>query len=312
MNTRDAYTILCLRNEVSLCLDDLTALVLNSSLAFELRLFNAEVMEQTPDFTLGLNQAKALKKLTAGVLDQYRKHIIGDVELMDYFSDARAILKGDDKTAGGKHMPIFPKIFQGKKGKEKETAEKLEREYKEVGKKLLLCEEEMAQCIENARGCAPNSTKYRDNERAYSLAKDKLTLLRKRHNQLGEILYNYDRKELIEQFSREQEALSKATKIVISDKDNQARSLAIAELSNEKINSSIESIQGFGDSLFREEEPAVSQTSSEFGAMVASSERRQDMLRDAGFAQAVSDGSGGKSASEFDSIVKNANKSSEP
>lgn len=274
--------ILRLRNETSLYLDDLVALVVNSSLSFDLRLFSGEIMEMRPGFAFSLKQAKTLRDMTQKILEQYRAQAIQDSDLMNYLSNAKMILKnGEQKNEGGKQMSIFNKLLHGKEIKQQETLEKLEQSYKDICEKILSCENDMARCIENARGCAPESLTYRNNERIYNNASNKLKLLTKQEKQMREILERAEQVSLVKDFKEQQEELKQVMGIVLGSGESMSRVIAEINNNDDKIK---EKLSGFEelDVMMAEEPEETVRHESEFGVQVASSERRRELMNAAG------------------------------
>ena len=303
MPSGDNSKLVQLRNETSLCLDDLTAQVKSSSLAANLRDFSVEIMELTPGFTFNQEQGKKLLDLTEDTLSRYQKRRIGDGELMDYMTKARAILKGEEKINGGIGMSFFDKVLHGKELKKQESLKKIEIEYKTVCDQLLDCEEKMAAAVEAARGHAPESRQYRDAETSYKKAKENMILLGKHESLLRKALDNATRVELIKEFNERQKEIERATGNVLGNEKELARILAEAEISTERVSSTIDKMENYGESLFEVKEEYVPRGDSEFGAKVASSERRHAMMEmDGGFAQMVNS-SPEEKVSEFGSLV---------
>ena len=313
MINKDDYKILQLRNETSLCLDDLVALVVNSTLAYQLRVFSSEVMELTPGFTFNMKQATKLRDMTSKTLKQYKANAIGDVELMNYQSDAHTILKGETLQIGGNQMSFLKNIFQGKKEKMKSAMDKLESDYQDVCSKISACEEKMEQCIRDSRGQRPDSAVYRNNERAYASAKNELALWRKQELQLRKALDEAGRIELVERFAEQEKAIADRIGVVFGDDKKREEKLAKAELQSERIAGITSKVEGFGESLFSEADEYANSavTNSEFGAMVAADERRQSMLD--GFGAAVASAAEEPAApkSEFAALVGEPAKTTE-
>jgi len=288
MINKDDYRILQLRNETSLCLDDLVALVVNSTLAYQLRAFSGEVMELTPGFTFNMKQATKLRDLTSKTLKQYRANAIGDVELMNYQSDAHTILKGETLQIGGNQMSFLKGIFQGKEDKKKAALDKLERDYQEVCSKISACEEKMELCVRDSSGQRPDSAAYRNNERTYFSAKNELSLLKKQEVQLRKALDEAGRIELVKRFAEQEKQIAQKIGVVFGNDKEREEMLARAELSSERIADTTSKVEGFGSTLFSEADAYANSasTNSEFGAMVAASERRQSMMDSFGAAVA--------------------------
>lgn len=308
MINKDNYKILCLRNKASLCLDDLVALIVNSTIAFDLRLFSGEVMELTPGFTFTLQQAKALKKLTEDTLRQYETHRINDDDLLKYLSEARTIVKGENLKSGGIDMNFVSKLIHRKEIEKQASLDKMEHDYKDICSKILACEENMSRLVEASKGQSPDSSVYRSNERAYNNAKNQLVLLKKQEAVLSKALDEAGRIQLIKDFNKQQKEIARMTGIVLGDEKGLSSILAEAELRNEQISETVERIDGFGSSLLKDIEDSLSapKTDSEFGAKVASSERRHTMLELNGAADEESSAVPAESKSEFASLVSSA------
>lgn len=281
MPSNENEKILHLRNTISLCLDDLTALVINSALALILRDFSEEVMQMTPGFAFSLRQAKDLNELTQKTLRQYQTHTIQDGDLMKYVSDARMILKDENLLNGGRTMNL-KNLFQGKERKKQESLDQLESSYRSVCDQILACEEKMAQCVEASKGHSPDSMVYRANERAYNDAQNNRALLRKQEAVLSQALDNATRVRLVKEYNDRQKEIERLTGIVLGDEKNLGRLLAEAELRTDKIGETVGKTQNFGSALFEEPEVSAPASVSEFGAKVAASERRDSLLSESG------------------------------
>lgn len=285
MLNKNDYAVLLLRNEASLCLDDLTALVTNSTLAFQLRAFSSEIMEMTPGFTFGLKEAKALKKLTADTLRQYQRKEITDVDLMNYVPSANSIIKGETHKNGGDQMSIkdmMHNFINRKDIKKQEAMNKLEQGYREVCEQILELEAEMKRCVAAAKGNAPSSAAYRESERAYNRAESKLKLLKNQEAQLGKVLEEAGRRKLIEQYADEMKAIASNTNLVLGDDAKLSRSVAEAEFNVEKTEATLARNEGIGESLFAALTEDSPKTNSAFGAAVAADERRDAIFESLG------------------------------
>ncbi len=281
MNGSDNEKILHLRNTISLCVDDLTALVVNSALADSLREFSDEVMELTPGFAFGLKQARKLKDETMLTLRQYQARAISDGDLMNYIANARKIIKDEIQPDGGVQM-ILKNLFQRKEQKQQENLENMQREYRDICDQIQACEEKMNQCIEASRGHSPDSIIYRENERAFNTAKKQMILLHKQETMLSETLSNVDRLKMIDEFNQRQKRFAQYSQMAFGNERSRERAVAQAELLSEKLNAANDKMQGYGNSLFEEPVRDTAQTDSEFGSLVAASERRHSLAESAG------------------------------
>jgi len=303
MAGNDNEAILRLRNEASLCLDDLVALVVNGSLSFDLRLFSTEIMELRPGFAFSLKQARALRDITQKTLKQYQAHAIDDNELMNYVTNARAILKGNEQMNGGNQMSVFKKILHGKEIKKQENLVRIEREYRDVCEQILACEAEKARCIENTRGCAPDSMTYRDNERAYNNANNKLKLLRKQEVSLSDTLDQTTRIRLMEEFNEKQKAIARMTAVAFGNQKDLDHMVAEVETNSAKIEQRLDGMRGFGNEVFDAPERKVTRDDSEFAASLAADERRSATMNMAGVEETVFQTTSAESTSEFGRLV---------
>ena len=279
------YKIMLLRNETSLFLDDLVALVVNSTMAFNLRNFSSEVMELTPGFAFNLKQAKKLREATQKTLKQYQAKTITDGDLMNFLADARTILKNDDMLRGesivGFIKPIT-KLFQGKKQREQESMDSLERKYENVCQEMLSCEEEMARCVEASNGHPRDSMEYRTNARTYNRKKDELTLLRRQEQILSQSLDVATRKKLIDQFKDREKDILRDTNIVLGGETDFETAVDELATIDDQIRSRTSRFKSAGSELFSEAESYTDHAFDEFDAEVAARERREDLIRDAG------------------------------
>lgn len=293
--------ILQLRNQTSLKLDDLAALVVNSALFLDLRFFSEEIMELKPGFAFTLKQAEALKNLTEKVFSQYKKKAVGDSGLMNYLADAKSILRDEAKANGGGQMSFLTDLFHRGEIRKKEEQAKLERDYKALWGEILSCEREMAQCITESKGCAPDSMVYRSNERKYSIAKKKLALLRKQEKQMNDVIEQTTLINLIEEYGKVERELANKTGILFGSDESREKALATAETDENKVNQGISAVRDYGGSLFESPEEETARPSSEFSAKVAASERRDAMMETSGEAEPEGETAGG--SSEFDRLV---------
>lgn len=294
MGTRENEKILRLRNEISLHLDDLVSLVINSALAADLRDFSAEIMELTPGFIFGLKQASALEELTRKTLEQYEKRAMDDVDLMDYFTRARAILKGEAQTVGaqqigGAIMGILSLLDskQKKLNKLKEQYRELERRYNEVCGRISALEDEKERCISAAEGHSPDSTVYRNSERAYSSADNKQLLLKQQEVKLKEILEDVDQQITLMEHAKDQDDIIKLADTAMGDEKTRIETIAKVESNNDKLNDKLNSARGFADGILQQaqQDTSATRTDSVFGAKVAAKERRRAMLQNEGVAE---------------------------
>lgn len=283
MYSKNDGKITLLRNEASIFIDDLVALVVNSAVAYQLREFSSEVMEQTPGFTFNLSQAKNLRDLARKTYKQYKAGDITDVDLMSFPPEARTILKGDSETLqnGGKQMGIFNKLLHGKEIKKQEAVAKTENEYQAVCKDIMTCQEKMDRCIKESRGQAPDSAVYRNNERVYSTEKKRMTLLRQKEATLRKILQDADRIKLIEEFGEWQASLATDTAMIFGNEKDLDKLMIKAQMQSDRNSELASRYENFGEDLFTsaEETAEASRASDEFSSQVAAEERRQT-LRD--------------------------------
>ena len=283
MYSKDDYKILKLRNETSLYLDDLVALVTNSVLANQLREFSSEVMALTPGFTFNFRQAKSLKDLTAKKYKQYKDKAITDVDLMNYQNDANAILRGDEVEIGGSQVGIWDKLVHGKEIKKKEALGKLEHDYRTVLRNIEECQEKMKRCVAASKGHSPDSAIYRSNERTWRAANNELTLLNQQATMLFKTLGEADRVRIIEEHKEQLKRMNTNTVTALGNEKDLIKLQAEAELESERSKATATRYENFGASIFEmaEDEQEV-RTDSEFGAQVAAAEHRETLLDFAG------------------------------
>lgn len=210
-------------------------------------------------------------------------------------------------------MGFLKGIFQGKEDKKKAALDKLERDYQEVCAKITACEEKMELCIRESSGQRPDSAAYRNNERAYNSAKNEVSLLKKQEVQLRKALDEAGRIELVKQFAEQEKQIAQKIGVVFGNDKEREEMLARAELHSDRIADTTGKVEGFGNALFAEADEYANSaaTNSEFGAMVAASERRQSMMD--GFGAAVAKASEEPAApqSEFAARVAESAKRTE-
>jgi len=283
MYSKDDYKILKLRNETSLYLDDLVALVTNSVLANQLREFSSEVMALTPGFTFNFRQAKSLKDLTAKKYKQYKDKAITDVDLMNYQKDANAILRGDEVEIGGRQVGIWDKLMHGKEIKKQEALSSMEQDYLKVLQDIEECQEKMKRCVAASKGHSPDSAIYRRNERTWRAANNELTLLNDQATTLFKTLGEADRVRLIAKYNERLKRINANTVTALGNEKDLIKLQAETELEIERSKATSTRYENFGASIF---EMAVEdqevRADSEFGAQVAAEERRQNLLDFAG------------------------------
>lgn len=279
MYSKDDYRILQLRNEASLYLDDLVALVTNSTVADQLRSFSLEVMALTPGFTFGQKQARELRTLTEKQYRLYKAGQLTDVDLMNYQKEANAILKGDSIQNGGKQVGFFDKLLHGKEIRREEALKVMERDLQEALSKIQACEEKMKHCIAESKGHSPDSAVYRNNERTWRAENERLKLLNMQTAQLFKTLGEADRVRMIREHGEQIKRMNESLKDALGGEKELARLQAEVEMQSDKLESSSTRFENFGESIFTsaQESQQVS-TSSEFGAQVAAEERRQNVL----------------------------------
>lgn len=275
----DNDIILHYRNAISLDLDDMTALTPNSAMANVLRDFSKEVMGLTPGFAFSLQQAKKLKGMTEKELAQYRRQSVSDGELMNFVSNAHALLRDEKSWDGGNKMSSGDKLHRllhWKETRKEDALRDAEKRLSEVYDQMLDCERIKAECIEAAKGQAPGSQAYRSNERKFKTATEKLALLKRQEASLTATLDTAERIRLVDEYNESVQAIHGVTKMLTSDVTKYEKTLASAEAVDEMIKDATDEMADYGSTLFTEE-PAETRADSEFSALVASAERRQDM-----------------------------------
>ncbi len=276
MYDKKEYETLLARNQISLMLDDMAAMTPGSSLAYDLREFSGEIMQIEPGFVFNLDQAKALRKRTDEAYKDMKQRGVNEVELMNYLSEARNILKGENIPNGGNRMGFFRKIFNSKEIKQQESRETLELQYKEVCAKVMNCEQVMQRAIEKGAGHAKDSMVYRDSAREYSNAKNQLTLLRKQQEHLDALLTKINQIDTVKTFNKTQEIINNAGYTAMGNEKDNDMALTKATLNMEKMKDSIEDISLFGQELYDSAEmTSLPHVDSEFDAQVAKQEVRR-------------------------------------
>lgn len=289
MADRDNERILGYRNQTSILLDDLVALVRDDALAGDLRVFSNDVMELKPGFAFGMKQARELKELTERTLKQYASHTIRDDDLIRYSSEARMVLQGEDLTKGEKHMGLLnktkqtvEKMLHGKEIKKQQNIDQMEQMYKETCEQIMTCEQEMTRCVQESRGLSPDSMQYRNNERSYMSAKNKMVLLRKSEAQIRKLLDETDRRKMIEEYNNLLKGAGKIANVVLGDEKSFGEVIASVEVYGEKLSSSVENMSMMGTDLFETDENENDQKDNPFKAEVAAEERRYATMASAG------------------------------
>ena len=285
MENKEKEQILKFRNRTSILLDDLVSLVRNETLAGDLRVFNDLVMGMVPGIAFGLRQAKQLKELTERVLNQYASNAIRDDDLIRYSTDARMIMKGQSVMNGGNQMSLFDKVFHGKEIKRQEKLNQMRRRYQELCEDILACEKEKERCIRESRGASPDSMTYRNNERAYMAAKNKIILLQKQEDMLRKALDEAEKMEVLRKAAKDSTEISHLTDELLGDEKNVSKDIATWETHKEKMTNAAENLGLMTSDVFAMDETLGTRTDNEFGLMMAEDERRQAAFMSAGVSE---------------------------
>ena len=223
MRNKENEVIIQMRNKAALYVDDLVALIRNSTLASEVRAFSKEIMELTPNFAFGHKQAKALLKLARETHKLYLSHEISDDKVLGFCTRAQMMIQQNDMMNGGHRMSISEKldrIIHGKKYKQETKLIEMKSEYDKVVREIEECKEKMNRCIKNSLNHEPSSITYRNNERDYKAAQNKMTLLKKTANMLVKAIDEAERIRQLQTFSKAAEEIARATNLVLgSDKE---------------------------------------------------------------------------------------------
>ncbi len=308
MENKNYRKIIKYRNDASIVLDDLIVLIRNGILANDFRLFSKEIMGLTPGFAFTLRQARALKTLFRMALKQYRNHEISDEKLMNYHDKAQMILQGKEKTNGGRYMAIISNLIHWKENKQKKNMEELKKQLENIRRQMNTCSKEMERSVTESRGMSPDSMRYRDNERNYVTNKKRLTMLRNQEEMLLRTLDEVDRREIIKEISDAQEAINKATGVVLGNVKETERFIANIEVGGEKIRSTLDQSEELGTGLFEENESTALRTDSGFGALVAAEERKHAVMENAGISHEAIEKINEEVKSEFAARIDEAAK----
>ena len=276
----DEYKTLLLRNQISIRLDDLTAMIKSSSLSYEVRRFSNEVMETEPGFVFKYRQAQTLRRRTDEAYRQYeRPQTRSDTEIMNFLSEGRAILKGEDIPNGGNRMSFFKNLFSSKDLKRQQGRDTIESTYNKVCQQIAECEAGMQRAIQNGTGHSKDSMVYRDSAREYSRCKNQLVLLHQQLEQLTAALKKLDDIDNVRLFNQTQETISEAQTRAMGNQKENERELAKAGLYMEKARQEAQYNGQFGQSLYEAADTnAIPQMDSEFDAAVAQNELRKIAL----------------------------------
>ncbi len=292
MAGKENEKILALRNQASIFLDDLTALVRDDTLAENLRAFSGSVMELKPGFAFGLKQAGELKSMAERTLKQYASRAIGDDELIRFVSEAKMAIRGESLANGGKKMGFLDKAKQaaagvlgGKDARRRQEIDRMEQLYRETCNEILACEQEMSRCVQESRGVSPDSITYRNNERSYMNAKNKVILLRKQEAQIRKVLDEADRRKMIEDYEKKISETGKITGIVLGDEQSFGYKVARAQVNEEKVDAAVESSGHVGEELFTG--GPSTHKDPDFEAQVAAEEYRHMTMERAGVQNAA-------------------------
>ena len=199
-------------------------------------------------------------------------------------------------------MSFLKSIFSRKEEKRQEAFNQLKLNMNEINNQISACEDEMTRCVESSKGLSRDSAKYRDNERAYVNAKNKLILLRKQQQQLEKLLDQAEKQQMITDHSKWMEGIGHTADVVLGSGEDAIRRAAEAEERGKLFGEKMEQFSGLGDSLFEEPVSEGHIADSEFGAQVTSAERRQSLLESAGVQDAFQQAAESVK-SELDSLV---------
>lgn len=305
MAKNDNEKIVSFRNQASILLDDLIALVRDDTLAGNLRVFNNEVMEKKPgSIGFDLKQARELKELTERTLKQYASRAIRDDDLIRYSSEARMILQANKfkPPEVPNIMGFIKKLFPDKIARERENLNQLKAQYQEVCQDILACEKEKERCIRESRGASPDSMTYRNNERAFMAAKNKIILLQKTEASLSKMIDEREKAILVMTEAERSKELGKYANLELGEKDL-GKGIATLEVNKEKMEAAAEHASLMTSDLFTADESLGARTDSEFGAAMAADERRRATMMDAGISEGEMDTVESASHSEFASLV---------
>lgn len=275
MNNQENYHTLLLRNQTSLCLDDLVALVINSVLAEQLRTFSRELMEMTPGFTFTLKQAKALKSEADKTLKGYSRGEITDDDLMTFLSNGKDILRGETLKNGGNGMGnLFDRLIHGKEIKKKEAQEQLEKKYSDICNQILECQDTMARCVAESCNLDPSSPVRRNNERNYFYAKNRLNLLTKQEVSLRKGLEEIGQRKLIEEFTKAMEESAEQLNTALGNSAEHEKLVAKGEIALDNLTTIVDGCTISSSSLFEDTQADEPIADSEFDALVVARESR--------------------------------------
>lgn len=285
MRNKENEVIIQMRNKAALYVDDLVSLIRNSTLASEVRAFSKEIMELTPNFAFGHKQAKALLKLACETQKLYSLHEISDDKVLEFCTKARMMVQQNDMMNGGQRMSMYEKIdriIHGKKYKQETKLIEMKSEYDKVIREIEECKEKMSRCVKNSLNHEPSSITYRENERDYKAAENKMTLLKKTANMLVKAIDEAERIKQLKRFSEAAEEIARATSFVLGPDKELDETVTKTDINIEHTDKKIDSSTSYGRHLFEDIEEERAMTDSDFGAKVAEAERRKATIENAG------------------------------
>lgn len=299
MKNQENYHTLLLRNQTSLILDDLVALVINSALAEQLRTFSGELMDMTPGFTFTLKQAQRLKNEADKTLKGYSRGSITDDDLMIFLSNGKGILRGETLEIGGNNVSLFDKLLHGKEIKKKEALTETQKQYDDVCKQIDDCKATMDRCVAESRHLDPSSPVRRNHARTYDMQKRRLALLGKQEELLRKTLDEAGMLVAIEEHNKFMQETEKRVNVVLGSDAERTKKVEEVTARQDLLNERTSRMDLASSSLFEtpvSEEPI---TDTEFDALVAASEVRE-------FRTAAANGTVAEpkaQMSEFDALV---------
>lgn len=274
MKNQENYHTLLLRNQTSLILDDLVALVINSALAEQLRTFSVELMDMTPGFTFTLKQAQRLKNEADKTLKGYSRGSITDDDLMIFLSNSKGILRGETLEIGGNNVSLFDKLLHGKEIKKKEAQEQLEKKYNDICKQILECQDTMTRLVKEGENLDPSSPAFRNNERTYDMQERRLALLSKQEVNLRKGLEEIGQLQLIVEFTRNMKESKKQLDIALGNSAARDEVVAKGEMAQVNFENQNNEYNTSHSSLFENTQADEPRADSSYSAQVAASRTR--------------------------------------
>ena len=146
---------------------------------------------------------------------------------------------------------------------------------------------------------------YRNNERSYMAAKNKIILLQKTEADLSKMIDEKEKAILIMKEAKRSAEIGKVVSNAAGGMDGLGKDVATLEYHREKIGEAVEHASLVTSEMFTEDPSLSARTDNEFGAAMAADEARRATMASAGISESEMDEQETAQKSEFASLVGN-------